>query len=354
MFPAHFLFHAGGTEAMRETCRQVRPFARKQPCDLCRGDRFEVVGRTDRRGDFLTTVVCRQCGLVSHGRIPSDDELAIYYAKNYRRDYHGETTPSPHRVIRAWKNGQRLRQLLQPYLRHADRVFEVGAGIGCTVKAFELAGYDASGVEPNEGFRAFSRHQLRSKVYSGCLNDVDPQNPWDLVLLIHVIEHFNRPSDSLRTIHRLIKPGGRLYIECPNVAAPHAAPGKLFHFAHVYNFTPRTLSMIARATGFEVEAWLSAEQDKELRVLLKRAEREQREIDPRSYAATLEGLNRFSYFNYHFRISYFFDRLCRLADHQSEHLFSRRRLRQIIARCQSHAEAAEPGTASAPASRQAA
>jgi 2-polyprenyl-3-methyl-5-hydroxy-6-metoxy-1,4-benzoquinol methylase len=341
-------------DVMRETYQKVRPFARKQTCDLCGADRFQVVGNTDRRGDFLTTIVCRQCGLVSHGRIPTDNALELYYSKNYRRDYHGEITPSPHRVIRAWKNGQRLRQLLEPHLQPGDHVFEVGAGIGCTVKAFQLAGYDASGVEPNEGFLGFSHNQLRSTVRSGKLNDVDSKKVYDLVLLIHVIEHFNRPSDSLRKIHQLIKPGGRLYIECPNVAAPHAAPGKLFHFAHVYNFTPRTLSMMVRACGFEVETWFSAEHDKELRVLLKRVETEELEIDPESYAATLAGLNRYSNFGYHFRISYLLDRVRRLAEHWSEHVFSRRRLQQIIERCQTHAEAARPGTATEPEGRRAA
>jgi SAM-dependent methyltransferase len=332
----------------------VRPFARKQPCDLCGGDRFEVVGDIDRRGDFLKSVVCRQCGLVSHGRIPSDSELAVYYTKNYRRDYHGEISPSPHRVIRAWKNGQRLRRLLQPYLQRGDRVFEVGAGIGCTVKAFELAGYDASGVEPNQGFRTFSRDQLQSTVHSGSLNDVDQKEAFDLVLLIHVIEHFNRPTDSLRAIHRLLKPSGRLYVECPNIAAPHAAPGKLFHYAHVYNFTPKTLSMIARACGFEVEAWFSAEQEKELRVLLKRVEREHREIDPQSYTATMKALSRYNYFTYHSRPWYLLDRIRRLAEQWSEHVFGRRRLQQIIARCQSQAKATAPMDASPPATQRAA
>lgn len=339
---------------MKETSRQVRPFARQQPCDLCGDSRFEVVANTDRRGDYLTTIVCRQCGLVSHGRIPTDNALALYYTKNYRRDYHGEITPSPHRVIRAWKNGQRLRQLLERHLRPGDRVFEVGAGIGCTVKAFELAGFDASGVEPNEGFLTFSRNRLRSNVRSGQLDDVDGKEVYDLVLLIHVIEHFNRPSDSLRTIHQLIKPGGRLYVECPNVAAPHAAPGKLFHFAHVYNFTPRTMSMIARNCGFEVEKWFSTEQDKELRVLLKRVETQKLEVDSASYAATQEGLNRFNHFTYHFRLSYFLDRVRRLAEHWSEHVFSRQRLQQIIDECRSHAEATEIEAASASESRRAA
>jgi SAM-dependent methyltransferase len=310
-----------------------QPLTRHQPCDLCGGHLFEVVGQTDRRGDFLTSVVCRQCGLVSHGKIPTDDELDVYYGKHYRRDYHGETAPSSHRVIRAWKNGQRLLRRLGPYARPEDRVFEVGAGIGCTVKAFELAGYDSAGIEPNEGFSLFSRDCLRAPVRTGALADVDEHPAYDLVLLIHVIEHFNRPSKWLRKIHRILQPGGKLYVECPNIAAPHAAPGNLFHFAHIYNFTPPTLAMLAGACGFEVEQWFSAERDKELHVLLRRVEREHLEIDSHSYAATMQALRRYNGLTYHLRPSYIVDRVCRLATHWSEHVFSRRRVGRIVARC---------------------
>jgi SAM-dependent methyltransferase len=299
-----------------------------------------VVGETDRRGDFLTTVVCRRCGLVSHGRIPTDDELAVYYGKHYRVDYHGEVTPSPHRIVRAWKNGRRLLRLLQPHLPAGERVLEVGAGIGCTVKAFELAGHDATGVEPNEGFFGFSRERLRSRLRSGNLNDVESRETYGLVLLIHVIEHFNRPADSLRHIHRLLKPGGRLYVECPNVAAPHAAPGKLFHFAHIYNFTPPTLAMLARSCGFEVESWFSAERDKELKVLLRRVDRERLQVDPVSYPTTMAALHRFNTFTYHCRPSYVFDRFARLAVHWSEHVLSGYRVDRIVARCEQHARRA--------------
>jgi SAM-dependent methyltransferase len=339
---------------MTQRVQQVQTLKRKPACDLCGGDRFEVVSETDRRGDFLTSVVCRKCGLVSHGKIPTDDELAVYYGKQYRRDYHGEITPSPHRVIRAWKNGQRLLRLLQAHTQPGDRVFEVGAGIGCTVKAFELAGYDASGIEPNEGFFAFSRDRLKSTIRVGKLEDVPPQEACDLVLLIHVIEHFNRPGEALRKIRRLLKPGGTLYVECPNVGAPHAAPGKIFHFAHIYNFTPQTLAMLARACGFDVEMWLSADRDKELKVLLRRNDREQLEIDPQSYSATMAALNRFNRFTYHFRPSYVFDRLRRLAIHWSEHVFKRSRLNRIMARCRQSAPGQVGGESSARVRRQAA
>jgi 2-polyprenyl-3-methyl-5-hydroxy-6-metoxy-1,4-benzoquinol methylase len=72
---------------------------------------------------------------------------------------------------------------------------------------------------------------------------------FDVVLLVHVIEHFNHPRRELRRIASLLKPGGRLYVECPNAEAPHTAPAKMFHFAHVYNFTNPTLEMLAARSG---------------------------------------------------------------------------------------------------------
>jgi hypothetical protein len=120
------------------------------------------------------------------------------------------------------------------------------------------------------------------------------------------------------------------------VAAPHAAPGKLFHYAHVYNFTPKTLSMMARACGFEVEHWFTGERDKELQVLLKRVEVERLQVDRDSYAKTMAALNRFTPFTYHCRLSYVADRIRRLAVQWSERAFSRSKLNRILAHCDQH------------------
>jgi len=150
----------------------AEPIEREQPCDLCLGKCFEIISRRDRRGNDLTTVVCTRCGLVSHLRIPTDEELADYYGKAYRRDYHGEIAPSARRVIRAWNTGQGIFRRVHTFLQPGDRVFEVGAGIGCTVKAFELAGFDASGIEPGEGFHAFSRRRLHARIENKMLGQV--------------------------------------------------------------------------------------------------------------------------------------------------------------------------------------
>jgi SAM-dependent methyltransferase len=309
---------------------------RQDPCDLCEQRDFDTVSQADRRGNPLVTVVCRACGLISHEKVPSDQELADYYRENYRSDYHGEYTPSPYRVVREWNRGRELLHLLNPFLRDGETVFEIGSGIGCTVKNFECAGYDALGVEPGDGFRSFAADRLAATVLPGVLNDLPGEPLGDMALLVHVLEHLNSPTRALQHIRRLLRPGGRLYIEVPNAAAPHAAPGKMFHYAHIYNFTPQTLQMLAHKAGFHVRNWLSPKLDRNLRALLHPVASTEWQMDPTSYDATMESLARYGTIGYHLRWAYFAVRLQTLLSHASDRIGAASRMRRIIEQCRQH------------------
>jgi len=283
-------------------------------CDLCGEVDFETVGERDRKGNEFRTVVCKTCGLVSHASIPSDQELADYYRRQYRKEYHDEYTPSAYRFLREWKRGRRRFELLQPFLDSSERVFEIGSGIGCNLKPFELAGFNVAGIEPGEGFRKFAREKLRLQVDGYVLAEVPREPRHDLVLLIHVLEHFSSPTAALRHIHSILNPGGRLYVEVPNLGAPHAAPGKLFHFAHIYNFTPTSLSTAAGATGFVVDAVLSDPREKNLAMLLSATDCCKLEVAPDAYRNTVEAIARFNAITYHLRWQYLRERLLSIGD----------------------------------------
>lgn len=302
-------------------------------CELCACRRFETLAERDRRGDALETVACWRCGLVSHARIPTDDELAHYYEEEYRQDYNGEETPSPRRVVREWDRGRQRFQQLQPFVAPGERVFEIGAGIGCNLKHFELAGFDASGIEPGLGFGQFSREQLHAHVRPGFWRDVPAAPAYDIVLLIHVLEHLNSPSQALRHIRQLLRPGGRLFIEVPNLAAPHAAPNKLFHYAHIYNYTPWSLAMLARASGFEVTRVFSHERDRNLALLLTRAHEFTLQVDPDSYVKTLRAVTRHNTWTYHLRPSYVWERCRDVGRSLLERVTASARLRDILQQC---------------------
>lgn len=277
-------------------------------CDLCGGASFQTIGEFDRNGNRLQTVVCRDCGLVSHASIPSDQELAEYYRYRYRQEYNNEYTPSAFRFLREWKRGRRRFERLEPFLNPSDAVFEVGAGMGCNLKHFELAGFDVSGIEPGDGFRHFACEQLHMKIDGRILDELPQMARYDFVLLVHVLEHFTSPTRALRHIRGILNPGGRLYVEVPNLEAPHAAPGKLFHYAHIYNFTRTALGTVARATGFTVDAILSDPREKNLAMLLSVSDSCALKISPRAHRDAVEATRRYNILTYHLNGTYLRER----------------------------------------------
>lgn len=305
--------------------------SRQAPCNLCSGTNFELVGKYDRKRRALNTVICKKCGLVSHERIPSDEELDIYYEIQYRHEYNGEYTPSAHRVLRAWEGGQALVARLNKYLPKDALVFEVGAGIGCTVKSFEKAGYRSQGIEPGEGFQAYAANEIHADVRRATLDRLEPEGNQDLVVLAHVIEHFNSPRKSIGQIRRLLKDSGKLYVECPNIAAPHAAPRKLFHYAHVYNFTVPTLKMLIESCGFELTKAFTKPDDRTHSLLFTATPERKLEILPESYRTSLDGIFKYNTLTYHLRPSYLRDKLRRDTRFISNRIFPAVRLRNIFA-----------------------
>lgn len=303
-------------------------------CDLCGRSSFELVGRLDRKRRELHTAVCTHCGLVAHAEIPSEAQLNEFYASDYRREYHQEVTPSDRRVMRAWQSGQRILRQLSPMIERDQSVFEVGAGIGCTVKSFELAGYEAAGIEPGGGFQQFSVNRLYAQVEDRFLFDLPAKPAHDVVLLVHVIEHFRSPREALEQIRAILKPGGRLYVECPNLAAPFARRNKLFHFAHVHNFTPTTLIGMARRCGFELLWRYSTDDDPNLQMLLGRTDAVVSEVDPDGYRQTMAALRGLGDLRYHLRWNYLWPRANKLAGYLREHLTAKQYVEQLLQVCE--------------------
>jgi SAM-dependent methyltransferase len=316
--------------------------SRVEPCDLCGHAQFRIVGDRDRRRRPLLTVICETCGLVSHERIPTDDELDSYYAQLYRYDYHGEYAPSAHRVLRALKGARLLVKSLKPYLQPNDSVLEVGSGIGCTVKMFELAGFQSVGIEPGRGFYTYARDRVQAEVLPITLAQVPPVERHDLVLLVHVIEHFNFPRRAICHLRKILRPGGRLYVECPNIASPHAAPGKMFHYAHIYNFTPDTLRMLVESCGFQVAHEFTKPRDRTIRFLLSVAEARPIAVIPGSRERALNGIFRYNLLTYHGRWSYLRERVARDIHFVSDHWFPRLRVHRFLSAAQRELRQANP------------
>jgi SAM-dependent methyltransferase len=104
-------------------------------------------------------------------------------------------------------------------------VLDVGSGAGGFVAGCLQLGYRAFGVEPDRigaGARLTSiqiaARRVSSNVFLSALGEAlpFPDRVFDLVTLNQVVEHVPDQLDVLREAGRVLRPGGALYVACPN------------------------------------------------------------------------------------------------------------------------------------------
>ncbi len=141
---------------------------------------------------------CRRCGLFYKSDVATTETLENYYALTDFRKWEIEKLYPPERIV-----VNILRRL--PI---GSRILDFGCSSGRLLQRL-VPSYECFGVEINEGAAAVARtkgirmlEDLR-KVDSGTI---------DAVVLVDVFEHLGTPSDILKTLVKLLRPGGVLII----------------------------------------------------------------------------------------------------------------------------------------------
>lgn len=99
------------------------------------------------------------------------------------------------------------------------RLLDVGCGNGVFLDFARRAGWQTTGIDLDpkavETARAFGLD-----VRLGSIETLDPsQEQFDGITLSHVIEHVHSPAELLTACWRLLRPGGWIWIETPNLDA---------------------------------------------------------------------------------------------------------------------------------------
>jgi SAM-dependent methyltransferase len=95
-------------------------------------------------------------------------------------------------------------------------ILEIGSGTGGNLKLFSKYG-NLFALESNDDAIALANKRGITEVLKGSLPDNIPyeNNKFDLICLIDVLEHIDDDLGTLKNLHRLLKPGGKLLITAP-------------------------------------------------------------------------------------------------------------------------------------------
>lgn len=149
-------------------------------------------------------------------------------------------------------------------LRHLQRppaggglLLDVGFGNGSFLKLASEMGWNAEGIDFDpEAVEAARAQGLNVRCASA--EDLSAEkNQYDVITLSHVVEHVHDPIGLLRDLYRLLKPGGWLWLETPNLDSLGARRFKqnwrgLEPPRHLVLFNSTSLRMSLEKIGFQV------------------------------------------------------------------------------------------------------
>lgn len=246
------------TSGNRES-REASPSWEAVTCPLCGASDSDVIFRTNDLflggTEIFTMVRCSRCTLAYLNPRPGLERLGDFYPDDYDK-YSSLAQALWVRWADSLYNRWYVRRLVDSFPRGAS-VLDVGCGDGVLLGAFKRAGFAATGVEPKQKACDIIERLHKIPVHCGELKDAAfSTSSFDLVTLIHVLEHLPDPRGTLQEVHRILKPGGRLIVEVPNHdCLEYGIFGRYaygWHIPrHLLHFNPKTLREMLTSGGFE-------------------------------------------------------------------------------------------------------
>jgi SAM-dependent methyltransferase len=211
--------------------------------------------------------LCPACGLVF---IPRDSRGKAEYYKDG-----GYYTSSPnlgarrfltsrhHLLQQARERVERMQRLLGAAPLEGLKVLDVGCGYG-EILGFLKARHrcDVTGMEPSADTASAGAELFSIRIIPSLLEEYDfGDERFDLVISNHTLEHVEDPERYLRLLKPRIKPGGRLYLELPNILWPSGGftLETFLYDEHLQTPSAWNLSLLLKRCGYRVDAYSDRE-----------------------------------------------------------------------------------------------
>jgi 2-polyprenyl-3-methyl-5-hydroxy-6-metoxy-1,4-benzoquinol methylase len=219
-------------------------------CLLCGSQDYQDFAQVESFGYPLTYYQCDQCGLIFQSPQAAQATDPQFYAETYRRIYQSSAEPT---VKDLWVQEHRALSLVSIYrtlmITAPERMLDIGASTGGLLEAFrEAFGVDVIGVEPGDAYRTYAEERGLSMFPSIDALKASQPPRFDLISMIHVLEHLADPISMLNGLRTdLLSDNGILLLEVPNFYAHDS-----YELAHLACYTPHTLQMVLRQAGYHV------------------------------------------------------------------------------------------------------
>lgn len=199
---------------------------------------------------------CARCGLAVLEDKPDSKKAVNFYQKFYDEQESERFQPLFESIVVFFRKSR--VELIESFAKNKGKILDVGFGRPIDLEAFQQNGWSAYGTQIVPHVVKVAKQRKLNAFLGELQNAHYSSNKFDAITMWHVLEHLNKPQLYLKEAHRILKKGGTLILEVPNIDSIVAKTFGCNWFEmdvphHVYQFTPKSLTLLLERNGFQIE-----------------------------------------------------------------------------------------------------
>ena len=237
-------------------------------CGLCGSDRSEPFSESydyeyQTCSNIWKFVKCLNCSCVYLNPRPDRKSLESIYPPNYYAYNYNESITAVARRAKEWLDTFTFRSILKELELELSTFLDIGCGNGRYLKAMEQRGLSKQNIYGIELHGGIARELCDEgfQVFATPFEEVNdlPEGEFELITLFSVLEHLAKPHEILLKVKNLLKPGGLLVFEVPNIESVNAHIFRNHYWGgyhtprHWHFFSQTIIKDISRLLGYKIK-----------------------------------------------------------------------------------------------------
>ncbi|MBU4057864.1 class I SAM-dependent methyltransferase [Patescibacteria group bacterium] len=228
-------------------------------CNLCKNNDYSIVFN-EGVAQKHQIVKCNTCGLMyANPQGEAESKTEMFLQTRTSKDLSELTSEkfSQKQSVQL-KDYKKIISTINNIGIKTGSVLEIGASLGTFLNMWKESGWNVLGVDPNKNASIYAKEKYNINVIQSTIKESDlKENQFDVVIMLHVIEHMGDPEEELEIIKRVLKPGGILVIETPRYdSLLFKCLGRrersISCDGHIYFFTTKTIRALIEGCGFNI------------------------------------------------------------------------------------------------------
>ena len=231
-------------------------------CPLCGNKDVHLVTEKLRRGEG-EVYSCSLCDLafLKPKAINVKEYYNIEYRKKFKDNLNSVETNPEELFLARYKFQQSQLDILKEYFDKSKKVLEIGCSAGQLLHHIHDKFGEYCGIELDSKCAEHVRKKYGIIVCETEIQHCQFDNEYfDYIIFLQVLEHVADPHKFLFEIGKKLKPGGKLFIEVPNLHDPlldlwlvNAYNGFYYHEAHTFYYSINSLKKLMFKNNYFVD-----------------------------------------------------------------------------------------------------